>query len=156
MIRKMRLDDVPVVAQIEQLVQSHPWSLGQFRESVESYQSTVIEDQGEVVGFCILQPVLDEANLLLMAIHPKMQGRGLGYQLLEQSIEQLPNQPVQIFLEVRESNLPAIALYEKTGFHQIDLRRNYYPKAEGGKEHAVIMVKSCSDDFAQLFKNLRM
>ena len=148
----MLMADVQRVANIETLVQSHPWTLKQFEESIEAYQSTVIEYNDEVVGFCILQPVLDEANLLLMAIDPKVQGKGLGFNLLEKSIEQLNNNPVQIFLEVRESNIPAIRLYEKSGFHQIDLRKNYYPKAGGGKEHAIIMVKSCSDDFSKLFK----
>lgn len=152
MIRKMQKSDVHTVAQIERKVQSHPWSIKQFEESVESYVSTVIEQHGKVVGFCILQPVVDEANLLLMAIDPSLHGQGLGFKLLEGSIERLQNDPVQIFLEVRESNLAAIALYEKSGFHQIDLRRNYYPKTDGGKEHAVIMVKSCGDDFAALFK----
>ncbi|QIO09641.1 ribosomal protein S18-alanine N-acetyltransferase [Acinetobacter lanii] len=152
MIRYMQKQDVDTVARIEQKVQSHPWTIGQFNDSVESYQSTVIEHQGEVVGFCILQPVVDEANLLLMAIDPKMQGQGLGFRLLEASIELLKNNPVQIFLEVRESNLAAIGLYEKAGFHQIDIRRNYYPKPDGSKENAVIMVKSCSDDFSKLFK----
>ncbi|OTG92654.1 ribosomal protein S18-alanine N-acetyltransferase [Acinetobacter sp. ANC 3832] len=153
MIRLMQKADLSAVSQIENLVQTHPWTLKQFEESINSYQSTVIEQQGEVVGFCILQPVLDEANLLLMAIHPQQQGKGLGYQLLDQSMALLKNNPLQIFLEVRESNLSAIALYEKSGFHQIDMRRNYYPKADGGKEHAIIMVKSCSDDFSQLFKS---
>lgn len=153
MIRYMQNADVNTVARIEQKVQSHPWTVGQFNEAVTAYQSTVIEHQGEVAGFCIMQPVVDEANLLLMAIDPKMQGQGLGFQLLDASIELLKNNPVQIFLEVRESNTAAIALYEKTGFHQIDLRRNYYPKPDGTKEHAVIMVKSCSDDFSRLFKS---
>ncbi|MHA3891149.1 ribosomal protein S18-alanine N-acetyltransferase [Acinetobacter sp. GXMZU3951] len=152
MIRLMQQADVNAVAQIEKLVQSHPWSTKQFQDAVDSYQCTVIEQAGQVVGFCILQPVLDEANLILMAIHPNQQGKGLGYQLLEQSITLLKNQPVQIFLEVRESNQAAIALYEKSGFHQIDLRKNYYPCPKGGREHAIIMVKACSDDFAQLFK----
>ncbi len=98
----------------------------------------MIELNNKVVGFCILQPVLDEANLLLMAVDPKMQGQGLGYELLSASIDQLKNEPVQIFLEVRESNKAAIGLYEKTGFHQIDLRRNYYPTQESGRENAVI------------------
>ncbi|PWF32529.1 ribosomal-protein-alanine N-acetyltransferase, partial [Yersinia pestis] len=82
-----------------------------------------------------LQPVLDEANLLLMAIDPAQQGQGLGYQLLEASVAMLKNNPVQIFLEVRESNLAAIKLYEKSGFHQIDLRKNYYPNSNGSREH---------------------
>ena len=152
LIRSMQTNDVQAVTQIEQRVQTHPWTAQQFLESVESYQSTVIEQQNQILGFCILQPVLDEANLLLMAIHPEFQWQGLGYQLLEKSIELLKNHPVQIFLEVRESNLGAIKLYEKSGFHQTDLRRNYYPKPDGTREHAIIMVKSCSDDFAALFK----
>lgn len=152
MIRLMQTADLTSVIQIENLVQSHPWTLSQFQESIESYQSTVIEMNGQVVGFCILQPVLDEANLLLMAIHPQQQGRGLGYQLLDESIALLKNNPIQIFLEVRESNTAAIALYEKSDFHQIDVRKNYYPNNNGSREHAIIMVKNCADDFSQLFK----
>jgi len=152
MIRLMQAADVEVVAKIEKSVQSHPWTLKQFEDAVTAYQSTVIEVQGQVAGFCILQPVLDEANLLLMAIDPAQQGQGLGYQLLEASVAMLKNNPVQIFLEVRESNLAAIKLYEKSGFHQIDLRKNYYPNSNGSREHAIIMVKACTNDFASLFK----
>ena len=149
----MQESDVNCVTAIEALVQTHPWSKQQFQESLTSYQCTVYEDANQIVGFCILQPVLDEANLLLMAIHPEHQGQGLGYQLLEYSIEQLKNNPIQIFLEVRESNVAAIHLYEKIGFHQIDLRKNYYPNLDGSKEHAIIMVKTCTDDFTALFNN---
>ncbi|APX62110.1 ribosomal protein S18-alanine N-acetyltransferase [Acinetobacter schindleri] len=152
MIRLMQIADIDAVTQIEQQVQSHPWTRTQFEEAVSAYQSTIIEYAGKVVGFCILQPVLDEANLLLMAIDPSQQGKGLGFQLLEESIQLLKNNPVQIFLEVRESNTAAIRLYEKAGFHQIDLRKNYYPNPGGGREHAIIMVKACTDDFASLFK----
>lgn len=152
MFRLMQAADIDAVTQIEKLVQSHPWTKTQFEESVGSYQNTVYEVNGKVVGFCILQPVLDEANLLLMGVHPNQQGKGVGYKLLDESIALLKNDPVQIFLEVRESNLAAIGLYEKSGFHQIDLRRNYYPNVDGTKEHAVIMVKSCTDDFSKLFK----
>lgn len=149
----MQESDLESVAAIEGLVQTHPWSKQQFQESLASYQCTVYERANQVVGFCILQPVLDEANLLLMAIHPSQQGRGLGYELLDYSIQHLKNDPIQIFLEVRESNAAAIRLYEKSGFHQIDLRKNYYPNVDGSREHAVIMVKTCTDDFAALFNN---
>lgn len=152
MIRLMQAADIEAVAKIERSVQSHPWTLKQFEDAVTAYQSTVIEQQGQVLGFCILQPVLDEANLLLMAIDPAQQGQGLGYQLLDASVAMLKNNPVQIFLEVRETNIAAIKLYEKSGFHQIDLRKNYYPGSNGTREHAIIMVKACTDDFASLFK----
>ncbi|MCO8042815.1 ribosomal protein S18-alanine N-acetyltransferase [Acinetobacter bohemicus] len=153
MIRLMQVADLERVSQIESLVQSHPWTFNQFKEAVRAYQSTVIEQAGQVVGFCILQPVVDEANLLLMAIDPAQQGKGLGFELLDQSIALLKNNPVQIFLEVRERNVAAIKLYEKSGFHQIDLRKNYYPNPDGTREHAIIMVKACTDDFASLFKS---
>ncbi|WP_171259518.1 ribosomal protein S18-alanine N-acetyltransferase [Acinetobacter proteolyticus] len=153
MIRLMQENDLERVTAIERLVQTHPWSRQQFQESLASYQCTVYEQANQVVGFCILQPVLDEANLLLMAIDPSQQGKGLGYKLLDESIQQLKNNPIQIFLEVRESNTAAVGLYEKIGFHQIDLRKNYYPNPDGSREHAVIMVKTCTDDFAALFNN---
>lgn len=152
MIRLMQASDLNTVCQIENQVQSHPWTLSQFQESINSYQTTVLEVQGQVVAFCILQPVLDEANLLLMAVDPQHQGQGLGFQILAESLQLLKNNPIQIFLEVRESNHAAIALYEKSEFHQIDLRKNYYPNPDGSREHAIIMVKSCTDDFTQLFK----
>lgn len=152
MIRLMQAHDVSTVFNIEKKVQIKPWSKNQFLDAVEQYVSTVIEKDGQVVGFCLLQPVLDEANLLLMAVDPQYQGQGLGYKLLNESLNLLKNNPVQIFLEVRQSNTAAINLYEKSDFHQIDLRKNYYPNLDGTKEHAVIMVKACSDDFSKLFK----
>ena len=148
----MQDGDLEQVVAIERLVQSHAWSAIQFQDALASYQCKVYAQAHQVLGFCILQPVLDEANLLLMAIHPSEQGKGLGYALLDHSIAQLKNSPIQIFLEVRESNKAAIALYEKSGFHQIDLRKNYYPNVDGSKEHAIIMVKTCTDDFAALFQ----
>lgn len=151
MIRSMQAADLESVVSIEQQVQTHPWRLTQFQQSLDHYACTVLLHKDQVIGFCILQCVLDEANLLLMAIDPKFQGQGFGAQLLSQSIQQLKNHPVQIFLEVRESNLAAIRLYEKLEFHQIDLRKNYYPCASGGREHAVIMVKSCHDSFEDMF-----
>lgn len=153
MIRLMQKADLNQVCAIENQVQTHPWKQQQFADALASYQCSVIELEHKVVGFCILQPVVDEANLLLMAIDPQYQGQGLGFKLLDQAIQQLKNEPVQIFLEVRESNRSAIALYEKSGFHQIDLRKNYYPCGDAGREHAVIMVKTCHDDFAALFKS---
>lgn len=152
MIRAMHAADLARVAAIESRVQSHPWRITQFQEALNNYSCSVIELNDQVQGFCILQPVLDEANLLLMAIDPACHGQGLGYQLLDAALQQLPNNPIQIFLEVRQSNIAAIKLYEKSGFHQIDVRKNYYPLASGGYEDAIIMVKSCSDDFSALFQ----
>jgi ribosomal-protein-alanine N-acetyltransferase len=154
MIRPMHQADLTQVHHIEQQVQTHPWSIKQFQQSLDSDSCTVLEIGKQIIGFCIFQTVLDEANLLLIAIDPQHQGQGHATALLQQSMQLLKNQPIQIFLEVRQSNQSAIALYEKLDFHQIDLRRNYYPTHSGEREHAVIMVKTCHDDFASLFKSL--
>ncbi|RZA09469.1 MAG: ribosomal-protein-alanine N-acetyltransferase [Moraxellaceae bacterium] len=146
--RLMTLADVPAVHAIEQQVQTHPWSQALFVGSVEAgHYCTVLEVYNQVVGFCILQKVLDEANLLLMAIDPAVQKRGLGFQLLEQAIDGLGSQCNMVFLEVRQSNTAAIKLYEKIGFAQMDLRKNYYPTAQG-KEHAVLMALTLGNLFS--------
>lgn len=143
--RAMQIHDLDMVCAIEQQVQYAPWTAKQFLESVEKDHCWVMTLAEEVVGFCIMQTVLDEANLLLMAIQPDQQGKGLGFALLDYAIAQLGEKCVQIFLEVRESNLAAIQLYEKIGFHQIDIRKNYYPLPNNAKEHAVIMVKTLDE-----------
>jgi len=153
MIRTMVSQDLAQVSAIERQVEFHPWSERQFQESLDAGQRcTVMVDGEKVVGFCILQPVLDEANLLLMAIDPNYQRQGRGLVMLEESIALLGEQCVMIFLEVRASNHPAIALYEKVGFHQMGMRKNYYPADRAlfasGKEDAILMALTRGNPFA--------
>lgn len=147
--RAMTVADAPAVSAIERQVQSHPWGEKLFRESIGGgYQSWVmLDDSNHIIGFCIMQKVLDEANLLLMATDPQWQKRGLGYQLLNYAVEQLGSETNVVFLEVRASNQAALKLYEKSGFHQMDVRKNYYLTATG-KEDAVIMALTLNNPFA--------
>lgn len=146
--RPMQPTDLKMVSEIERRVQYHPWTLQQFADSLEAGQRcTVWEDTGRVVGFCILQPVLDEANLLLMAVDPAYQGRGIGTRLLARSLDALGDDCVMVFLEVRASNQPALVLYEKLGFNRMGIRKNYYPSATG-KEDAVLMALTRGNPFA--------
>lgn len=152
-LRSMQLTDIVQVAAIERQVEYHPWSERQFQESLEVGQRcTVLVDDEKVIGFCILQPVLDEANLLLMAIDPAYQGQGCGLALLDGSLERLGERCVMVFLEVRASNTPAISLYQKVGFHQMGIRKNYYPADRAviasGKEDAVLMALTRGNPFA--------
>ena len=152
-LRSMQLTDIVQVAAIERQVEYHPWSERQFQESLEVGQRcTVLVDDEKVIGFCILQPVLDEANLLLMAIDPAYQGQGYGLALLDGSLERLGERCVMVFLEVRASNTPAISLYQKVGFHQMGIRKNYYPADRAviasGKEDAVLMALTRGNPFA--------
>ena len=140
-LRAMCAEDVDAVVAIERQVQLHPWNRQQFLDSLSSASHcTVLTQSGQqIIGFCILQTVLDEANLLLMAIDPQQQGQGYGNLLLAQSLERLGERCVMVFLEVRVSNQAAIGLYEKLGFHQVGTRLGYYP-APNGREDAQVMA----------------
>ena len=127
---------------IEQAAHSVPWSLGTLKNNQgERYLNLKLQRQNQIIGFAICQRVLDEATLFNLAIHPTFQGQGLGNQLLSELIEQLrAQQIVTLWLEVRQSNLNAQKLYAKQGFNEVDIRKNYYPTADGKRENAVVMA----------------
>ena len=83
--------------------------------------------------------VLDEAHLLNLSVAKSYQKQGLGRFLLEHMLQiAKDHQAANMFLEVRQSNLSAIALYENIGFNEMAIRRAYYPAANG-REDAVLM-----------------
>ena len=112
----------------------------------ERYHNLKILLDRHIVGFAICQTVLDEATLFNIAIAPEYQGRQLGYRLLDTLMKQLNQKGIAtLWLEVRESNQGAIALYQRLNFHQVDIRKNYYPTPEGQRENAVIMAAYLAD-----------
>lgn len=96
----------------------------------------------QILGYAFVMTVLDEATLLNITIDPDEQGHGYGRQLLQYLKAILKDKGIySLFLEVRMSNAPARRLYESEGFHEIDVRKNYYPTAKG-REDAIIMACS--------------
>lgn len=94
----------------------------------------------KVIAYIFVMIVLDEATILNITVDPDHQGKGMGRQLLQYVKTALSQKGVvSIFLEVRESNRAALALYESEGFHEIDVRKNYYP-TKNGREDAIIMA----------------
>ena len=133
------------MAEIERAAAIHPWSLSQFLGSSlqESEHSLVLQEQtgGEVFGYCIYQRALDEATLMNIAVHPDRQGMGQGRLLMDCLLRQLSTEDVsRCLLEVRRSNLGAIALYRHFGFVDDGVRCNYYPTANG---HEDALLMSC-------------
>ncbi len=140
-ISQIEACDFERLYEIEQQAHLVPWSLGTLKNNQgDRYLNLKLIENNQIIGFAICQTVLDEANLFNIAILPNYQGCGFGKLLLGELIFQLKERGVQtLWLEVRESN-PARFLYEKIGFNEVDIRKNYYPKPSGGRENAVVMA----------------
>lgn len=140
-IRPLGVDDLPAVLLLEQRAHAFPWSAGNFGDAlVSGYYMVVMEAGGQLIGYGIVQVILDEGHLLNITITPDLHGRGLGRELLLHLLEYAKSHTDTLFLEVRPSNTRAIALYQASGFNEIGLRRNYYPARDGGREDALLMA----------------
>ena len=125
---------------IERSVQSHPWSRALFEDCIGSRQSCLVIKHGDdIAGYLIVCAAAGNAELLNIAISPAFQRRGIARSALEHLITKLTGIADTLYLEVRESNTRAIALYDHIGFVEVGLRTGYYP-ANGGREDAVIMA----------------
>lgn len=132
--------DLPGLAALEAAATAHGWSERQYHDSLAAgHAFLLLEIDGQLSGHAVTMAVLDEAELLNIVVAAQKQGQGLGQALLGALLQQLREQGcTRLFLEVRESNRPARALYAKSGFAETGLRKHYYPTATG-REHAVLM-----------------
>lgn len=140
----MKESHVTQIAQLEKLCFSMPWSENSVRSELNNALSLwiVAEDCGSVVGYVGSQTVLGEADMMNLAVHPDYRRQGVGEKLINELISRLKEQGSHVLiLEVRLSNAPAIALYEKLGFVQVGRRPNYYSNP---KEDALILRKEWS------------
>lgn len=138
--RLMQETDLDAVMKIEPTIYSHPWTRGNFSDSLKSrHQAWVLMEQETIIGYALMMTVLDEAHLLNISVAKPYQKQGLGRLLLTHMIDRARElNTVNMFLEVRASNVVAITLYEDIGFVEMSVRRGYYPAAKG-REDAVLM-----------------
>lgn len=132
---------VEQIAQLEKECFSDPWSVQSITYELTNPLSLwlVAVSDGVVMGYIGSQSVLGEADMMNLAVSSKARRQGLGEQLVKELIAQLRQQGVyRLTLEVRVSNEPAIALYQKLGFQQIGRRPRYYHHPQ---EDALIMGK---------------
>ena len=141
-LRDMTEADLDAVLGIEREVHAHPWTLGNFSDSLRSkYLCKVYESGQGMLGYAVMTLAVDEAELLDIAIAARHQRQGLGRKLLEEMLVLARrNDMRRVVLEVRASNAAAIGLYRSTGFSDIGLRRDYYP-AQNGREDAILMER---------------
>lgn len=138
--RHMTADDVDTVTAIENKIYPHPWTRGNFSDSLNAgYHCWIMELGGEIVGYGVIMIAVGEAHLLNMSIAAEWQRRGLGRELLKFVVKLARDFLAhKIYLEVRPSNIAGRRLYASAGFSEIATRRGYYP-ATRGREDAVIM-----------------
>jgi len=141
-LRKMRLEDLPEVLAIEAKNYNFPWSEGIFQDCLKSfsYSCWICHELDVITGYSIVSMAVGEAHIMNISIDPEVQGQGVGSKMLENMIEQATKKAETIFLEVRPSNIGAIALYEKRGFNEIAVRKGYYPAENGHREDAVMLA----------------
>jgi ribosomal-protein-alanine N-acetyltransferase len=134
--------DLDSVAALEASLQAFPWSRGNFADSLlAGYSVWVLRLGGELIGFSVLMRIIDEAHLLTIGVCKRYQGLGYGARMLRHAMECARlGGANKMFLEVRPSNERAVELYRHFGFHQIGVRKGYYP-AVAGREDALIFDK---------------
>lgn len=139
-LRPMAQEDIDAVMVIEPTIYSHPWSRGNFTDSLQAgYSAWVLTSHEEIIGYTLMMIALDEAHLLNISVAAPYQKLGYGHVLLEHMLGKAKHyKATDMFLEVRSSNEAAISLYESHDFIEVSVRRGYYP-AEDGREDAILM-----------------
>lgn len=144
-IAPMTMEQISQVAAIEEEVFSVPWPRQAFVDALHMEQAcfyTACID-GRVAGYCGIYLAADEGEIANVAAAPAYRRMHLAQKLLAKVLEEARARgAVQIFLEVRKSNAPAIALYEKTQFRVVGSRKNYY---ECPTEDALVMMYEFAD-----------
>jgi tRNA threonylcarbamoyladenosine biosynthesis protein TsaB len=143
LIEPMTLVHLDAVFHIEQAVQSFPWTRENFFDALHAgYGAWVARQGNKIVGFCLVMFAPDVAHLLLIAVAPEAQRKGVGAVLLHQSErESLEHGVDSLILEVRPSNRKALAFYRRHGFISLSVRKGYYPVGRGEREDALVLQK---------------
>jgi ribosomal-protein-alanine N-acetyltransferase len=138
--RRMSAADLDAVMAIENVIYTHPWTRGNFADSLlAGSHCWVMELSGVMVGYAVLNVAAGEAHLLNLSIAGAWQRRGLGRTFLMYLFDFIKELDAAVLLlEVRVSNAAARALYAQAGFHEIGVRRGYYP-AYDGREDAIVL-----------------
>lgn len=120
--------DAPHIAELEKECFADPWSQNAIAEAAKYGTIFLLAEQdGKILGYLGMKPVLDEGYISNVAVTSSARGKGIGSALLEKLTSYAKENGIKtISLEVRPSNAPAIALYEKFGYKQVGRRKNFY------------------------------
>jgi len=143
-LRRAVDDDVEKFVEIEKNLSDWGWSKKNFEDALKNHECWVLypkKKTEDIIGYLVLQTILDELHLLNICVNKTFQRQGWGRLLMDVVLEQaLQKSCSVIYLELRASNKIARALYRKYGFKQIGQRKNYYPLTDS-REDARLMSK---------------
>jgi ribosomal-protein-alanine N-acetyltransferase len=146
-IRSLLEKDLSSLAFLEAACFSPGWSDTQLSKQLSHPRALSLGFfSPEMSGFALISTVLDEAELLQIAVDPGHRGEGISINLLNAAVVYLRQRGIiRLMLEVRQSNLPAISLYRRFGFVEEGIRKAYYPPLiKGGlREDALLFSYSC-------------
>ncbi|MCM0754373.1 ribosomal protein S18-alanine N-acetyltransferase [Desulfovibrio aminophilus] len=123
-------DDIRAVMELESLCFAYHWTEEQFRLGLErgAFHILGMRRGDRIVGYIAYSVIAEEMEVMNLAVHPEFRRQGLGAGLLDAALRHCRQAGAREgFLDVKESNLPAIDLYRKFGFKQIGVRKRYYP-----------------------------
>ena len=142
-LTRMREQELDEVLAIEEAIYSHPWTRGNFVDSLRAgYQCCVLRLGPELLGYFVLMVAAGEAHLLNLSVAAARQRCGYGSLMLREAAEHARALGARsLFLEVRPSNRGAQALYTRFGFKKISVRRGYYPAVEGREDALVLTLQ---------------
>ena len=134
-------DHLDAIMAIEQTAYSHPWSRGNFRDSLNPlFDARCLWLDSELLGYFLAMRGFEEMHLLNITVAPDRQGQGWGHMMLDALSLLSRHEGAQwLWLEVRQSNQRALRVYERYGFRQVSLRKDYYPADRQQRERAVVM-----------------
>jgi [ribosomal protein S18]-alanine N-acetyltransferase len=144
--RRMTAADLDAVVAIEDAIYPHPWTRGNFADSLQAgYHCWIVERGGMVSGYTVVMIAAGEAHLLNLSVAAPWQRRGMGRELLRFDLKLARDYGAgRILLEVRPSNEAAVALYSSAGFTEVARRRGYYPAGDS-REDAIVLERSLRD-----------
>lgn len=134
--------DLDTLLAIESAAYPYPWSRGNFIDSLSAGYLAYkrVDGAGRWLGYYIAMPGVREMHLLNLTVTPQHQGRGHARAMLDELVRSaLALGAQRLWLEVRQSNQRAQALYLGYGFHEVGLRRGYYPAGARARENAIVM-----------------
>jgi ribosomal-protein-alanine N-acetyltransferase len=132
---EIKANEIEKIIEIEKNSFSNPWDINSYEKLLKDYESKIFVYlyENEIMAYAVFLDMVDVYELVKIAVKKEFRSKSIGSKFLEETIKELDK---GIFLEVREKNEHAIALYKKVGFCIVNVRKNYY-KDTG--ENAIIM-----------------